>query len=90
MQTTVYMKLKPRWRRNHYMNEDELAGFDVDGVNKSRPRRAAGPVVKLTLSIPDQAFYPLRPEVTIDIPEEALDYTATVRVELPDADEAPA
>lgn len=81
--TTVYLKLRPRWG-DHDWNSDKLRGFDVEGVTKNRPSRSSGPVVKLTLKVPDQAFMPLRPEVVIDVPEQALDYTPIVSVELPD------
>lgn len=83
--TTVYLTVEPTWGRYSY-NRDQLQNISVTRVTKKRPPRSAGPVVKLTLSIPDAAFHPLQPEVTIDVPPDALDFEPTVTVDFPEAD----
>lgn len=80
-ETTVYLTVEPRWSS---YNPEKLAGIGVTNCTKNKPSHPTGPVVKLTLRIPDGAFKPLAPTVTIDIPESALDYPPVVTVELPD------
>lgn len=82
-EVSFYVKLRPVWGRQSY-NRDRLEKVVADGITQKRPDRSAGPVVKLTLNIPDGAFKPLAPEVTIEIPEEAIDYEPKVTVHLPD------
>lgn len=84
-ETTVYLTLTPKW--NRWTGPDghpSLAGIAVENVTKTRPKQARGPVVKLTLRVPDTAFKPLSPTVVIDVPDSALDFEPTVTVELPD------
>lgn len=79
--TSIYLTLEAKWSK---WNPDTITSIAVVGTTKTRPRNPRGPVVKLTLNLPDQAFMPLRPEVTIDIPEEAIDFTPVVTVEMPE------
>lgn len=82
-ETTFYIHLEPQWGRYPY-NRDTLTGIKASRITQSRPDKPRGPVVKLVLRLPDAAFKPLAPEVTIDIPEEAIDFTPEVTVELPE------
>lgn len=84
-ETTVYLTLTPKWSR--YRDREgnpHLRGMTVANMTKTRPKQAKGPVVKLTLRVPEAAFKPLAPTVVIDVPESALDYEPTVTVELPE------
>lgn len=82
-ETTVYLQLEPQWGRWTNRDGDRvLAGMKVAGMTQRRPDRAKGPVVRLTLRVPDAAFLPLRPTVVIDVPDEALDFEPVVTVEV--------
>lgn len=83
--TTVFLTVEPQF---HRYNPDRVAGCTVTNMTKNRPKRSTGVVVALELRIPDAAFLPLRPMVTVDVPQEALDYTPTVSVEFPEGDDA--
>lgn len=83
-----FLRIEPVWRHSFYEDEPRLQEIKVTGVTQKRPRIAQnGCVVELSLSVPDAAFKPLRPQVTIEIPPEALNFEPTVTVELPDVDE---
>lgn len=84
--TMCYLIVEPRFGKQAW-NRDQVVGMAVARVVKNRPRNFKGVAVKLTLTIPDAAFKPLAPEVTIDVPEEALSYEPKISVEFPDADE---
>jgi hypothetical protein len=81
--TTVFLTLQPQW--NKYL-PDRVAGMRVSKITQKRPDQPTGPVIKLTLSLPDAAFKPLAPEVVIEVPPEAIDFTPTVTVELPETE----
>lgn len=78
-ETTVWLKLRPKW--NPYIPE-RLQSFKVVGVSQSKPTNFEGPTVKLKLNIPDKAFAPLAPVVTIKVPDEMLNFTPEVTVEM--------
>lgn len=83
-----FLRLEPTWRYSWPGTDDDpkLDGVKVTGATQKRPRTAQnGCVVELSITVPDAAFKPLRPRVTIDIPPEALDFEPTVNVELPEA-----
>lgn len=84
--TRCFLRIEPVWRHSYGSDEARLQEIKVTGVTQKRPRIAQnGCTVELSLSIPDQAFKPLRPHVTIEIPPEALTFEPTVTVELPEA-----
>lgn len=83
--TRCYLRIEPVWRHTWGEDEPRLQEIKVTGVTQKRPRTTQnGCVVELSLSVPDAAFKPLRPKVTIDIPPEALDFEPVVNVELPE------
>jgi hypothetical protein len=83
-ETTVWLALRPRWRpMRPYDTEPVLDGFDVEQVTKNPPRDSQGPFIKLRLIVPDSVFAPLRPAVTIEVPEHLV-AEPRVEVELPD------
>jgi hypothetical protein len=82
----VYLQLEPVWST---YRRDDAGGRAVDHLKvtkvlKNRPERITGVVVELRLRVPDAAFKPLAPVVTIDVPESALDFEPQVTVEMPD------
>lgn len=81
VETTVWLMVDPTWPRGA---SDVPVGMTVASVLKNKPKRISGVAVKLRLRIPAQAFLPLRPEVTIDVPEGALEYEPEVTVEFPE------
>ena len=84
-ETVVYLQVEPVWSPYPGFNGDaRLSGIKVTKVTKNRPSRISGVAVKLRLRIPDGAFKPLSPEVTIEVPEAALDYEPVVTADLPD------
>lgn len=85
-QAKTFLTLVPVWSRWAHENDGspKLERIEVGKMTKNRPAQASGPVVELVISVPDAAFKPLRPVVTIDVPEQALDFEPTVLVELPD------
>lgn len=88
--TKVWLTIKPIWSNHRTGPDGSTPGVDgmrVSSVLKTRPKSIDGVAVTLTLNIPDEAFYPLRPEVTIDVPEAALHYEPQVTVEFPDAEQ---
>jgi hypothetical protein len=80
-ETSFYISVEPRWSA---YDPEQLAGIVASKITQRRPQFVHGVVVKLKLKIPDAAFKPLQPEVVIDVPEEALDYTPDVTVEFPE------
>lgn len=84
-ETTVYLQIEPEF--SSYRDADgnqRVTGMRVTKMVKKSPGRISGVMVKLRLRIPDAAFKPLAPTVTVDVPESALDYEPVVTVELPD------
>ena len=72
LDTVCWLTLKPTFARR---GDDVVAtGMAVTGVRKNRPTGSREPVVKLRLRLPAQAFAPLAPEVTIEVPEGALSW----------------
>jgi len=84
-ETTVYLEIEPEWSQYAHANGDpRLSKIKVTRALQNRPRRIGGVVVAVRLRIPDAAFLPLRPTVTVEVPEAALAYEPEVTVELPD------
>lgn len=61
-------------------NRDEVVGFKVSRMLKSRPTGAVGPVIKVNLSLPDLVFKPLACELELEVPPDAVDYQPSVRL----------
>jgi hypothetical protein len=82
----IYLQLEPVWCRYKRDGSGQPAvdHLKVTKVLQKRPDRITGVVVELRLRVPDAAFKPLAPVVTIDIPEEALSFEPVVTVELPE------
>lgn len=81
----IFLQLEPVW---HRWRKDADGRPSVDHLKvtkmlQTRPGRIAGVVVEVKIRIPDAAFLPLSPVVTIDIPEEALTFEPEITVELP-------
>lgn len=87
-ETAIYLQVEPVWHqwRKDANGDPVLGSMRVTKTLKSRPDKVTGVLVKLRLRIPDGAFKPLSPTVTIDVPEPALDYEPVVTVELPDGE----
>lgn len=77
METTCYLQVEPQWA---YWDSERLAGIKVRRVTAKKPESPLPGVVvvKLKLDIDDQAFMPLKPEVTVKIP---VDRTEAIEVE---------
>jgi hypothetical protein len=83
---TFYVQVEPIWSRviradgEHY-----LTSIKAERITKSRPARPlpGSVTVKLTLDIPNAAFYPLRPEVVVVVPD-SLVQANPIRVEVED------
>lgn len=70
---TFYVQVEPTFGRwTDRTGKHPVAALRAVAMNKNTPRSPRGGtvLVKLTLRIPDTAFYPLRPEAVIVIPEE--------------------
>lgn len=87
VETTFYVQLVPTFRQG-YSSSGEAAlkvrSITVGSVTKKRPPKPKAPVVQLKLRLPAAAFLPLAPEVTIEVPENAIEYEPVVSVELPE------
>lgn len=81
----IYLQVEPVWHqwRKGKDGNPEVERLKVTKVLQTRPERITGVVVELRLRIPDGAFKPLAPVVTIDVPEEALNYEPEVTIEFP-------
>ncbi len=77
VRTTVFLELQPTWSS---FGEPRAIGMTVSNMTKKKPKNAVGPVIELELVLPAAAFDPLRPVVTIEVPESALDFTPEVTV----------
>lgn len=70
---TFYAQVEPEWSQLSYWGEADrpLRGAKVVRTTQQRPDRPKpGTVlVKLTIRIPAGAFYPLRPEAIVVVPE---------------------
>ncbi len=82
---SCYLELEPTWSewRTDHTGAPEVAGMRITRLLRTRPKRVHGPVVHLTLDVPNAAFKPLAPEVVVSVPEGALDYEPTVQVDMP-------
>lgn len=82
-ETTCYLVIEPRFGKKDW-DREKLYDISVARATKTSPKQFKGIVVKLRLKIPDAAFKPLSPEVTIDVPEDALTYEPEIAVEFPE------
>lgn len=85
--TTVWLTLEPRWRRDYGHVEAVLEGFEVSKMTKSPPRGPHGPVIALELIVPDSVFMPMRPTVTIEVPEHMIG-EPRIEVQIPEGEDA--
>lgn len=75
---TFYAQVEPEWGyKPSYETEAPLRAAKVVNVTQKRPSRPKpGTVlVKLTLRVPAAAFYPLRPEAIVVVPESLTEAT---------------
>jgi hypothetical protein len=73
---TFYVQVSPTWGHQYAGDEERpLRGASFVRASKTRPeRQLPGTVLaKLTLRIPAGAFYPLRPEAVIVIPDSMVE-----------------
>lgn len=75
VETTVWLTLEPT--RGNY-GDRPVNGMRVAKLTQSRPKNDRLPVVKLTIRLPARAFDPLAPDVTIEVPEDALSWPEPV------------
>lgn len=72
VEATFYAQVEPEWGRT-WAGEDEapLRSAKVVRTTQQRPKRPQSGTVllKLTVRVPAGAFYPLRPEAVVVIPE---------------------
>lgn len=68
---TFFAQVEPEWGHAWGDQEKPVRSIKVVGITQKRPAKpkSGTVVVKLAIEIPDAAFYPLRPEATIIIPE---------------------
>lgn len=73
---TVYLQVAPEWN-DYYLRRDPdnpsaLRGAKVAAMTQGKPgkQRPGTVLVKLTVRVPAAAFYPLRPEAVVVIPED--------------------
>jgi hypothetical protein len=76
---TFYAQIEPEFFRS--FGEERVRSAKVVAVTQKRPERPRRGVVvvKLTISVPEAAFLPLRPEAVVVIPE---DMTAPYPIEV--------
>jgi hypothetical protein len=75
---TFYAQVEPEWGYAYAGDEDKpLRAAKVANVTQKRPThpKPGTVLVKLTLRIPAAAFYPLRPEAIIIVPESLTEAT---------------
>lgn len=85
MKATFYVQVEPRWNRwaKRADGQPMLDKIKAVALTLSRPTRARyGPsvVVKLTLDIPESAFYPLQPEAVIVVPADLVERNEAIEV----------
>lgn len=79
---TFYVQLEPRW--SNYTNsrgEYWLSRVAATGITSKRTTRKmpSGAIeVQITMRVPESAFYPLRPQVVVEIPETATELIEAV------------
>lgn len=75
--TSFYVTVMPNWSAYNRTpdGEPKLSGITARRLTQKRPQggRVGEVVIKLTVEVPDSAFYPLRPEATVIIPEALVD-----------------
>jgi hypothetical protein len=82
---TLYLQVEPEWGSAFGIDRDDgerpLRGAKAVRMTQSRPREPLGGavLVKITVRLPASAFYPLRPEAVVVIPEG---YTETTPLEV--------
>jgi hypothetical protein len=95
--TTTYITVEPRWGRvNPSVNDGvpPLEGIKVVSITQSRPQgsrrtRTGSISFKAIIIVPDSVFMPLRPQVVIEVPEDAIiTNPITVEVTMPDEPES--
>ena len=77
-QAAFYVQLQPEWGWSAGANGDKpVRSIKAVAMTQSRPTRpkANTVVVKLTVDLPDNAFYPLRPEAVVHIPTDLTEPT---------------
>lgn len=67
LNATAYVTLEPSFNRS----TGEPTGFRLGKITV-KPPQGRVPHIRLNVSIPAQVFRPLAPEVTIEVPEDAL------------------
>jgi hypothetical protein len=92
---TFYIQVLPEFGRFAVNGKRPVTGIKPVTMTQKAPSRPQGGtvLVKLTLRIPDSAFYPLRPEAVIVVPEDMVEINPVVDVVVSDpredADETP-
>lgn len=75
----VYVQVEPEWYRYGSAGSDErpLTGAKFARATQQRPTspKPGAVLLKLTLRIPAAAFYPLRPEAIVVVPETLTEAT---------------
>ena len=85
MRATFYVQVEPRWSRWQKRDDgspalDTIKAVAMTLARPTRNRRGESVVVKLTVEIPDAAFYPLQPEAIVVIPAELVEPTKAIEV----------
>lgn len=87
--TSFYVQIEPEWYGHSRADgERALRAIRAERITKKRPLQPLpGTVtIKLTVDVPDEAFYPLRPEAIVTIPADLTEHTPIeVTAEAPDA-----
>ena len=75
MKTTAYLQIAPK-----FSTSGKLLGVTAKRVSTNHPKEPMSGAVtlKLNIEIPDEAFKPV--DVDIDVPMEALEPTAKVKI----------
>lgn len=69
----AYLVLEPKWNRC-FAGEPRLDGFTIARITQKRPSTVRGDavVMKVAIRVPEAAFKPIAPSVTIEVPESML------------------
>ena len=89
---TFYVQVQPEFSRYHPAGKPpSVTGLKPVTMTQKAPSRPKGGTVliKLILRIPDSAFHPLRPEAVIVIPEDMVQASPVIGVEVSDPREEP-
>lgn len=83
MKTSFYVQLEPVFSSYVRSSDGEhpLREVRATRITQKRPTKpmSGSVTIKLTIDIPEEAFYPLRPEATVTIPA---DLTAVTPIEV--------